>query len=85
MSIDNATPQEWDEASRAVYAKEKESMSDTKVEILTILKETLDERQEALRNLPETPNGAPNMELYFITRELGVITQLSQKIREVLK
>ena len=23
--------------------------------------------------------------LYFITRELGVITQLSQKIREVLK
>lgn len=76
MSIDDATPAEWDAAAK---------LTRTRTQILEILQETLNERQEALRNLPNTPNGEPNMELYFITRELGVITQLSQKIREVLK
>jgi len=76
MSINDATPAEWDAAAK---------LTRTRTQILEILRETLDERQDALRNLPETPNGEPNMELYFITRELGIITDLSKKIREVLK
>ena len=76
MSINDATPEEWDAAAK---------LTRTRTKILEILQETLEERQEALRNLPVMPHGEPNTELYFITRELGVITQLSQKIREVLK
>ena len=76
MSIDDATPAEWDAAAK---------LTRTRTKILEILQETLNERQEALRNLPNTPHGEPNMELYFITRELGVVTDLSKKIREVLK
>jgi len=76
MSIDDATPAEWDAAAK---------LTRTRTQILEILQETLEERQEALRNLPVMPHGEPNTELYFITRELGIITDLSKKIREVLK
>jgi hypothetical protein len=76
MSIDDATPAEWDAAAK---------LTRTRTKILKILQETLDERQEALRNLPTMPHGEPNTELYFITRELGIVTDLSKKIREVLK
>lgn len=76
MSINDATPAEWDAAAK---------LTRIRTQILEILKETLDDRQEALRNLPEKPNGEPNTELYLISRELGVVTDLSKKIREVLK